>query len=178
MINPLMIIPIALFCFLFVMLIFANSKEIINENPDYLDDEDLFLIKRSDKTVNVPSRNHDNDAGVDIFSAEDIVIPSGEGRMIKTGLSLQIPKGHMGQINDRSSMGKKGLHIHGGIVDEPYRGEIKVIMWNYSKEAQIIAKNDKIAQIILIPVSYLKPIEVEKLNETQRGDKGFGSSGK
>lgn len=100
--------------------------------------------------------------------------------MIETGIALEIPPGHFGQICDRSSMGKKGIRVLGGIIDSSYRGQVCVILNNLNKNQGFYKVNqgDKIAQIIIQPYTQVDGvIEAEELTLTDRGEEGFGSSG-
>ena len=136
-------------------------------------------IKLLSKDATLPTRANPEDAGLDLSSSEEIiVIKPGEGRMIKTDVAIALPPNTVGMICDRSSMGKKGLKVHGGIVDVPYRGEVRVILWNHSGADVEIKKGDRIAQILVIPILLCNPQEVSELDETSRGNKGFGSSGR
>ena len=99
--------------------------------------------------------------------------------MIKTGLAMAIPTGYVGLIYARSSLGsKKGLAPANkvGVIDSDYRGEIKVPLFNQSKETQIIAKNERIAQIIFTPYLKVNFQETNELDDTNRGTGGFGST--
>jgi dUTP pyrophosphatase len=99
--------------------------------------------------------------------------------MIKTDIAIELPENTVGMVCDRSGMGKKGFKVHGGIVDVPYRGSVNVILWNHSGQVQEIKKGDRIAQLLVIPILIVQPEEtMEELSQTERGDKGFGSSGK
>jgi dUTP pyrophosphatase len=127
-------------------------------------------------------RGRAEDAGYDIYAFEDSVIRPGETKKIKTEVYLEIPPGYYGKISDRSSMGVKGLGIHGGVIDSSYRGECLVCLCNNNQggdeQAYQITKGDKITQIIIQP--YIKPEldHVNTLDSTDRGQNGFGSTGK
>lgn len=138
----------------------------------------MEIFKLSDKAT-IPTRNNPTDAGLDLYSAESLIIPKGKGTIIKTDISIKLPSNVVGMICDRSSMGKKGLKVHGGIVDETYIGNIMVALWNHSDSDYEIKENDKIAQLLIIPILTPEPKEVFKPHDpTDRGDKGFGSSGR
>jgi dUTP pyrophosphatase len=139
--------------------------------------KEIKVKKLSDKAT-VPVRNNNDDAGLDLYSTEDVVIPPGEGRLIPSNIAIELPPATVGLICDRSSVGSKGIKVHGGVVDVPYRGDIKVCLWNNSKTPYEIKQGHKIAQILVIPILIMKPVEVTELSDTTRGDKGFGSSGK
>lgn len=142
----------------------------MNQNPQ------MNIVLLSDKAT-IPTRNNPTDAGLDLYAAEDMVIPAGEGRMIKTDVAIELPDNVVGMICDRSGMGKKGFKVHGGIVDVPYRGSVNVILWNHTGVEAKISYKDKIAQLLVIPVLFPELKVVNSLSETERGDKGFGSSG-
>lgn len=126
----------------------------------------------------LPIRAHQDDAGLDLCSVEDRKIEPGQGTLIGTGIAVALPPGHVGLIADRSSMAKKGLKTAGGVIDAGYRGEIKVIFWNLSHETLEIQKGDRIAQLLILPVATPQTEAVESLDTTQRGEGGFGSTGK
>lgn len=108
-------------------------------------------------------------------------IPAGKTEMIGTGICMEIPKGYGGFIFARSGLAsKRGLRPANcvGVVDSDYRGEIKVALHNDSEECQTIHQGDRIAQIVIMPYLSVKFEEVEKLTETERGEGGFGSTGK
>jgi len=134
-------------------------------------------IHRVDKEVEAPSYSYKSDAGLDLRSAEECVIKPGERRVVRTGLKTAIPENHVGLIWDKSGIASKsGIRTMAGVIDSGYRGEIGVVMINLSKEDFHINKNMKIAQMLIQPVIQAKIKEVETLEETERGVKGFGSS--
>jgi dUTP pyrophosphatase len=126
----------------------------------------------------VPTRAYSHDAGLDLTTVEEGTLKPGEGRIFKTGLAMAIEPGYVGLIWDRSSMGKRGIKTLGGVIDSGYRGEIGVILWNLSKEDQIIQPGERIAQLLIQSVATPQTEEVANLSETDRGAGGFGSSGK
>ena len=134
-------------------------------------------VKKVNSDAKLPSKAHDTDAGFDLYAEKYSSIPVGETRLIGTGIAMAIPRGHAGLIWDRSSMGVKGLHRFAGVIDSDYRGEIKVCIHNASQESYTISEGDKIAQLIIqeVPSFFLR--EVDSLEDTERGGKGFGSSG-
>jgi len=144
-------------------------------------------LKNSSETIQVlkvsaeatlPTRAHPNDAGLDLYSIEDIILEVGQGKMAKTGIAVALPEGFMGMVADRSSLAKRGIKTAGGIIDEGYRGEIHIVLWNISGEAIHLRKGERIAQLLIVPVVTPAVQEVTTLDETARGVKGFGSSGK
>lgn len=136
-------------------------------------------VKKLDTEAKIPLRARADDAGLDLYSNEDVVLKSQERRAIKTGIALEIPSGCVGLIWDRSSVPLHfGLKTAGGVVDAGYRGEIQVIMMNLSQESVPIEKGQKIAQLLIQKVELLEVEEAEVLEESERGSQGFGSTGK
>jgi len=138
-------------------------------------------IKRIDPDLPLPIYVHSGDAGLDLYSSENAIISPGDRKLISTGIAMAIPLGYAGFIQPRSGLAiKKGLGIVNtpGLIDACYRGEIKVIVINLDHLIPIeIAKGDKIAQLVIQQVTYAELIEVEELDDTERGGNGFGSSG-
>jgi dUTP pyrophosphatase len=95
---------------------------------------------------------------------------------VPTGLYMAIPEGYYGQIFDRSSMGSKGKHVFGGVLDSSYRGNVMVCLYN-SGAPYWVKKGDRIAQLVILPVPEVKWEVVDKLDNSERGENGFGSSG-
>lgn len=139
-------------------------------------------IKRVDSSLNIPRYAHEGDAGVDICSRVDMTINSGERALVPTGIRLAIPKGYEGQIRPRSGLAiKHGISVVNspGTIDSHYRGEVCVIMINHDKSNDFkIKKGDRIAQLVFKKVEYVEFEEVDELDDTIRGEGGFGSTGK
>jgi len=136
-------------------------------------------IKRLDSSVNLPTYAHIGDAAFDLYASRDITLKPGERMSIPTGLSMEIPDGHVGLIWDKSGLSHKhGLKTFGGVIDAGYRGEILVGMMNLGTEAYTFEKNHKLAQMIIQKREKVDIIEVEKLSDTDRSDRGIGSTGK
>ena len=141
-------------------------------------------VKRLTETSKLPERNHENDAGFDLFSDENIIIPALERKVIKTGISVSLDflenkdfSVYL-RIAPRSGLSvKKGIDVFAGVIDIGYRGEILICLFNSSKEDVEIKQGDKIAQMIPTVIFKTEVLEVENLDETDRGEKGFGSSG-
>ncbi|MBL8949304.1 MAG: dUTP diphosphatase [Myxococcaceae bacterium] len=119
-------------------------------------------------------------AGMDLVAAEDVELEPMQRHAVATGLSLEIPRGFEGQVRPRSGLAlKAGLTCLNspGTIDSDYRGEVKVILINLSRELAKIRRGDRIAQLVIAPVSRAELVEVQGLSETQRGGGGFGSTG-
>jgi dUTP pyrophosphatase len=126
----------------------------------------------------LPRRVYPKDAGLDLYSIKDERIRPGEGAQVHTGIKIALPPKHIGMIVDRSSMGAIGLKVMGGIIDENYRGELIVILWNLSCAPININSEERIAQLIVYPVSYPRVYETKIVGNTDRGASGIGSTGK
>ncbi|MBW2963704.1 dUTP diphosphatase [Candidatus Woesearchaeota archaeon] len=135
-------------------------------------------IKKLDKDVELPRYTKKHDAALDIRSNEEGIIKSGETKTFATGLAFQIPQGHVGLIWDRSGLAaKNSIHSMAGVIDAGYRGEVKIVLKNLGNEDFAVEKGMRIAQMVIQPVLNTEVIEVEELEETERGATGFGSSG-
>ncbi len=137
-----------------------------------------IIVKRVHKDAKLPRYGHMGDAGLDLFSVIDCVLKGGEARAISTGIQVAIPEGYVGLIWDKSGISLQNIHRLAGVVDSGYRGEVKVVMTNLSAEAFRIEKGMKIAQMLIQPVMKVKVVESEELDDTSRGENGFGSTGK
>lgn len=136
-------------------------------------------VKKLTKDAKLPVFANPGDAGMDLYSAESLQIKKGERKIVKTGIAVEIPKGYVGLIWDKSGRAaKEGLHILAGVIDSSYRGEIMVVSQNLSQKQVRILKGEKIAQMLIQKVENPKISEVKELGSTQRGKGGFGSTGK
>lgn len=134
------------------------------------------------KAGTVPTRGSSEAAGLDLRSATSVLIPVGGIDKVKipTGIKVEIPKGHFGMVVPRSGLGSKHrvtLANDVGIIDSDYRGEIFCFMVNDGIEDYRIEQYDRIAQLIIIPYTFVDLNLVEELSSTNRGEDGFGSSG-
>jgi dUTP pyrophosphatase len=138
-----------------------------------------LLIKTLHPSATVPNFAHSTDAGLDLYAVEGTTIAPGERRTLRTGIALAIPVGHVGLIWDKSGIAHKaGLKTLGGVIDAGYRGEVMVGLHNLGDTPHTFAVGEKLAQIIIQPIVQPTLVEVETLPEADRGNKGFGSTGK
>lgn len=128
----------------------------------------------------LPSYAHPGDAGMDVCSADSLEIPSGGRALVKTGLVMMLPPGYEAQVRPRSGLAlKHGVTVLNtpGTIDEGYRGEVGVILANFGDAPFPVKAGDRIAQIVVSPVSQAEIVETDQVDETDRGVGGFGSTG-
>ncbi|MSO95364.1 MAG: dUTP diphosphatase [Thermoleophilia bacterium] len=129
----------------------------------------------------LPTRTHSEDAGLDLSACEATTIGPGERALVATGLAVELPKGHVGLVVPRSGLAlRHGISLVNtpGVIDEGYRGEVRVIMLNTDREQPFTVEvGMRIAQLLVMPVPPVEVIEVTGLTESARGEGGFGSSG-
>lgn len=129
----------------------------------------------------MPHRAHRGDAGADLYAAEDVTLAPGERALVGTGIALALPVGTVGLVHPRSGLAAKlGLSIVNtpGTIDADYRGEIKVCLINLDPDTPIeITRGMRIAQLVIQKVELAEFVEVTELDETVRGDGGYGSTG-
>ena len=141
-----------------------------------------ILIKKKSKSITLPKYESKGASGVDISAhiQKSITIKPNSKAIIPTGLFLSIPDGYEIQIRPRSGLAaKKSISILNtpGTIDSDYRGEIKVILFNFSSENFIVNNGDRIAQMVCTPTIQIKFKEVDELSDSSRGEGGFGSTG-
>lgn len=125
-----------------------------------------------------PKKAHPDDAAFDVFSAQSGNIPPKKWLEFKTGVSMQLPHGFYGKFASRSGlMFNHDIHAFHGTIDNGYRGEMVVRLFNYGNEPFYIAVGDRIAQLVILPYATFDGEVVDKLDETERGSSGFGSTG-
>ena len=136
-----------------------------------------MLVTLDDNAIK-PTRAHSTDAGLDLYATKAVVINPNDSVLIDTGVHVAIPHNHAGLL-----VSKSGLNINYGItstglIDEGYTGSIVVKLYNHTSNQYIINRGDKISQLVIIRVSYEDIEIVDRLQETERGNNGFGSTGK
>lgn len=135
-------------------------------------------VVRLTETAKMPHFAHESDAGMDLFCSEMVTILPNERAQIKTGLAFALPDGCVGLIWDKSGLSHRvGLKTLGGVIDAGYRGEVLVGMVNLGAQEHTFSVGDKIAQMLIQKVEHPTFEEVLSLDETARGEKGFGSTG-
>lgn len=137
-------------------------------------------FKRIHPDATMPAYAHASDAGMDLRSVEDVEIAPGKRALVHTGLVVLLPPMHEAQVRPRSGLAlKHGVTVLNtpGTIDSGYRGEIGVILANFGECPFRVAKGDKIAQLVVAPVLQPSVVEVDEIDETDRGAGGFGSTG-
>jgi dUTP pyrophosphatase len=129
----------------------------------------------------IPTRAYSSDAGLDLTACERVELRPGERALVGTGLAIAIPEGYAGFVQPRSGLAARhGISIVNtpGLVDAGYRGELKVALLNTdTRESFVVEPGMRIAQLVVLPVPSVEPVEVSELPGTARGEDGFGSSG-
>lgn len=130
--------------------------------------------------LELPAYATDGAAGMDVVAAEDVTLPPGERHAVATGLAMAVPDGFELQVRPRSGLAlKHGISLPNtpGTIDSDYRGELKVILINLGDQPFEVRRGDRIAQLVLAPVVRASWLEVDELDDTARGEGGFGSTG-
>lgn len=139
-----------------------------------------LAFKRIHPDAVLPAYAHKSDAGMDVRSVADIVIAPGKRALVPTGLVMLLPPGYEAQVRPRSGLAlKNGVTVLNtpGTIDSGYRGEVGVILANFGDTDFVVKKGDKIAQIVIAPVTQPDIVESETIDSTDRGAGGFGSTG-
>lgn len=138
----------------------------------------LLKIKKVHPDAKVPTYANAGDAGMDLYAVQRTVIKPGKMAFIPTGIAVQLPRDTVGLIWDKSGLATKhGLKIMGGVIDEGYRGELQMCLMNLGKKAVVFEIGHKVAQMLIQKVQRPQIRVVSVLSDSQRGKKGFGSSG-
>jgi dUTP pyrophosphatase len=137
-------------------------------------------VRRLRPDAQVPTRAYAGDAGIDLAACERVELAPGERALVPTGLAVAIPAGYAGYVQPRSGLATKhGISIVNtpGLVDSGYRGELLVNLLNTDpREPFVVEPGMRIAQLVVLAVPEVEPVEVEELPDSERGDRGFGSS--
>lgn len=138
-------------------------------------------VRLIDKGLPLPAYAHHGDAGLDLYAAEPVTLQPFSRALVPTGIAVAIPEGYAGFVQPRSGLAMRsglGLVNTPGLIDSHYRGEIKVILINLDPDTPIdIERGDKIAQLVIQPVVRADLVETDTLDDTVRGEGGFGSTG-
>ena len=159
-----------------------QTTEFFNLNKSYDHNRDAMVKQvvecRVDNAAYLPKRANPSDAGADLRSTEKCDLYPGETKLLDSGVAVKIPQGYGGFIFNRSGQGSKGIIVLNGVgvIDSDYRGNIKIALKNISENRYTIEVGDRIAQLVIMPVILCD--FVDSWNDTERGTRGFGSTGK
>lgn len=166
-------------------MIFDRIKARKRELQERLEEDGKLVIPcmRMTKTAKLPTRGSREAAGLDLYA--DLMGPMsilpGETKNISSGIAVEIPEGYFGGVFCRSGLAtKRGLRLPNcvGIIDSDYRGPIGVALHNDSYERRVVLPGERVAQLIILPYPEIKLVDVAALSTTERGEKGFGSTGR
>lgn len=137
-------------------------------------------VKKLHPDATLPTYAHPGDAGADLYAVRDDVVLSHEILRVGCGFALEIPPGYEGQVRPRSSLALRGITVANapGTLDPSYRGEVQVLLYNRGAEPFYVSKGDRVAQLVIVPVTRAAFQETEELEPSERGEGGFGSSGR
>ena len=152
-------------------------------NPCYHTSDPEFaweptLRVRLDEGAYLPQRAHDTDAGLDLRTPVDVYVRAGGSTVINTGVHIQLPPGTVGMLKSKRGVNVKDGIVSEGVIDEGYTGSIKVKLYNHGPESKSFARGEKVTQLVVLPVLYVSVEPVEELDGGDRGNNGFGSTGR
>ena len=141
-----------------------------------------LLVQRLRDDAVIPVKAYEGDAGLDLAACDRVEIAPGERALVGTGLAVAIPEGHAGFVQPRSGLAANhGITVLNttGLIDSGYRGEVRVVLHNADRAATFVVEPGmRIAQLVVVPLAEISPVEVEGLPQTERGARGTGSSGR
>jgi len=138
---------------------------------------DMLLVVKLSEHATIPTRGSPLAAGYDLYSAQDTNIPARGKGLVKTDIQIRVPRGTYGRVAPRSGLAwKQHIDIGAGVVDEDYRGNVGVVMFNHADQVFKVKKGDRIAQLVCEKIAYPEIHEMKTLDNTDRGEGGFGST--
>lgn len=136
-------------------------------------------VKLLSTRARLPSRAHEDDAGWDLYCPSLTTLGPNQVKVIPLGLAVELPTGTVGFLKDRSSVGRQGVHVLGGVMDSSYRGEYMVTLANLLPQTVVLNQGDRVCQLVVLRLQPFSGVEeADTLSETPRGEGAFGSSGK
>lgn len=137
----------------------------------------MLSVTKLSEDAFLPTYGSEYAAGLDLYSTKDVMVLPGERVLVPLDIAIELPKNTYGHILPRSGLAlKKGIHIGAGVIDEDYRGNVGVLLFNLGKESVEFKKGDRIAQMVVKPYVHVM-VQEKNVSESERGDKGFGSTG-
>ncbi|XP_022378785.1 deoxyuridine 5'-triphosphate nucleotidohydrolase, mitochondrial isoform X2 [Enhydra lutris kenyoni] len=150
-----------------------------SKRPRPAEDSMRLRFVRLSEHATAPTKGSARAAGYDLYSAYDYMLPPMEKALVKTDIQVALPSGCYGRVAPRSGLAAKHfIDVGAGVIDEDYRGNVGVVLFNFGKEKFEVKKGDRIAQLICERIFYPEIEEVQVLDDTERGSGGFGSTGK
>jgi deoxyuridine 5'-triphosphate nucleotidohydrolase len=139
----------------------------------------VLKFERTHELAKLPTKNHESDTGYDVYSVEEVVIPARGSAVVNVGLKFAyIPEGYWVKVESRSGLGfKHGISAHPGIIDNAYRGDAGIKLYNHTDTDYTVFPGDRIAQFVIYMNIHMS-VDWGIAGQTERGEKGFGSSGK
>jgi dUTP pyrophosphatase len=141
-----------------------------------------LAVRRLSPDARMPTRSYDADAGFDLYAAEAATLRSGQRASVRTGIAVEVPERHAGLVLPRSGLAAEhGIALANapGLIDSGYRGEVRILLLNTDPDHDFeIAPGDRIAQLLIVRIEAPDVVEVEELEPSERGERGFGSSGR
>lgn len=138
----------------------------------------VVLRVRLDDGAYLPQRAHDTDAGLDLRTPVDAYVRAGGSKVIDTGVHIHLPPGTVGMLKSKSGLNTKDGIVSEGVIDEGYTGTILVKLYNHGTEDKQFTRGDKITQLVVLPVLYVNVEQTEDIQGGDRGENGFGSTGR
>lgn len=126
----------------------------------------------------MPEKAYEADAGFDLRTPSKVIIPAKSSRIIPTGVHVEIPFGYVGFLKSKSGLNVKDGILSEGVIDSGFTGSIVAKLYNHSNNEKVFEKGDKITQLVILPIPDVDMVQAESLEDTERGDNGFGSSGR
>lgn len=146
--------------------------------PIQKDLKTLLKFTRLTENAFAPVKGSERAAGFDLKSAYEYIVPARGKELVKTDLQIELPHGCYGRVAPRSGLAVKNfIDVGAGVIDEDYRGNVGVVLFNHSDQDFVVKKGDRIAQLICEVIYYPELLEVDSLTETKRANDGFGSTG-
>ena len=138
-----------------------------------------ICVKKLSEPATIPTRGSESAAGWDLYASQECVVPARGKALVSTDIAIAVPVGYYGRVAPRSGMAwKKHTDIGAGVIDSDYRGPIGVVLFNHADEVLQIKTGDRVAQLIIEQISTAPLTEVENLDDTVRGEDGYGSTGR
>ena len=153
------------------------AKKNVGEDKKVFETHNTIKIKLDHYGI-LPRRAHPNDAGLDLFAERDEVVKAHNSAVFYTGVHIELPENTVGILKSKSGLNMHNDITSGGVIDQGFSGEIRVKLYNNGDADYEVLRGDKITQLIILPCNYPKPNVVDKIEGGERGNAGFGSTGK